>query len=214
MSNPGPNSKTNTPANTLGPIPGPPVNIGDDVALEQLTADQIRARLAARERDLKYHVAALKHEAATVLDDVVVDGRPLMDRIRERPAVALGIAAATGAVVGSLFGLRARAKRRAPVPEDHIEFIRARLATALDEAAAKVARGTSVEDAMQSSMSSVPAVFGDSRAPESYHTARQGAFDVAFKSALGFGLKAVVDYLIRRFTDSDGTVDALTDAAD
>ena len=214
MPNPGPNSKTNTPGDALGPIPSPPVTIGDDVALEQLTADQIRARLAARERDLKYHVAALKHEAATVLDDVVVDGRPLMDRIREKPLVAFGAAAAAGALIGMLLGLRARAKRRAPVPEDHIEFIRARLAVALDEAAAKVAEGTSVEDAMQSSMKSVPAVFGDSKPFEPHRTAKQSAFDVALQSALGFGVKAVMDQVIRRYTDSDGTLDALADAAD
>ena len=213
MPTPGPNSKTQTPGPSLGPIPSPPVTVGDGVALDQLTADQIRARLAARERDLKYHVAALKHEAATVLDDVVVDGRPLMDRIREKTGLALGVAAAAGAFVGMLFGLRARAKRRVSPPEDHVEFVRARLALALDEAAGRVARGASVEEAMQASMATVPAVFGDVQVPEHHREARQTALDVALQTAVGFGVKTAMDLAIRRYTNSDGAVDALADAA-
>ena len=213
MSTPGPNSKTDAQT-TLGPIPSPPVTVGDDVALDQLTADQIRARLAARERDLKYHVAALKHEATTVFDDVVVDGRPLMDRIREKPRLAVGVTAAAGAFVGMLLGLRARAKRRVTPPEDHVEFVRARLAVALDEAAGRVARGASVEKAMQASMATVPAVFGDVKVPEHHHrAARQTALDVALQTAIGFGVKTAMDLAVRRYTPSDGTIDAITDAA-
>ncbi len=214
MPTPGPNSKTNALDKTLGPIPGPPVDVGDDVDLDSLTADQIRARLAARERDLKYHVEALKHEAQTVFDDVNVGGRPLMDRIRQRPVAAVGLAAAAGALVGVLLGLRKRAKRRPARTEDHVEFVRARLDLALDRAAERVARGASVEKAMQASMATVPAVFGDVKAPEAHHTSHQTALDVALQTAVGFGVKTAMDLAIRRFSDSDGTFDALADAAD
>ena len=215
MPTPGPNSKTNTPENALGPIPGPPVDVGDDVALDQLTADQIRARLAARERDLQYHVAALKHEASTLFDDVVVDGRPLMDRIREKTALAVGAAAGAGALVGVVLGVAARIRRRPPEPEDHVEFVRARLALALDQAADRVARGASVEEAMEKSMATVPAVFGDVKVPEGHHrTSKQTALDVAVQTAIGFGVKTAMDLAIRRYTGADGTFDALADAVD
>lgn len=217
MATPGPNSKTKAiEKNEVGPIPSPPVDIGGGVSLDQLTPEQIKARLAVRERDLQYHVAALKHEATTVFDGVVVDGRPLMDRIRERPDLYLGGAAAVGTLVGTLLGLWARARRRPAEPEDHVEFVRARLDLAVDRAAERVARGASVEQAMEASMATVPAVFGDVRRPErlSLKGPNQTAFDVAVQTAIGFGVKAVMDVLVRRYTDSDGTLDALVDATD
>ncbi len=214
MSNPGPNSKTSALEPNLGPIPGRPAGLGNDVGLDTLTPDEIRARISARERDLKYHVEALKHEATTVLDDVNVGGRPLMDIIRQRKQIALAAGAGVGALVGMVLGLRARAKKRPPNDEDHIAFVRARLASALDEAAERVARGDTVDEAMRRSMKSMPAVFGDSKKPEPSHHGKQTLLDVALTTAIGFGVKTAMDLAVRRYTDSDETFEALADAAD
>ena len=214
MPTPGPNAKTAALEPALGAIPGPPAAAGDGVSLDTLTPEEIKARLAARERDLKYHVEALKHEAATVLDDVNVGGRPLMDIIRQRKQIALAAGAGVGALVGIVLGLRARAKRRPPQGEDHVEFVRARLALALDEAAERVARGETVDQAMRRSMKAVPAVFGDSKPPQPAHHGKQTLTDVALTTAIGFAVKTVMDLAVRRYTPSDGTFDAIADAAD
>ena len=214
MSTPGPNSKTSALEPSLGPIPGRPAGLGNDVSLDTLTPDEIRARIQARERDLKYHVEALKHEATTVLDDVNVGGRPLMDIIRQRKPIALAAGAGSGALVGIVLGLRARAKKRPPQDEDHIEFVRARLAVALDEAAERVARGDTVDQAMQRSMKTVPAVFGDSKKPEPSLSSKQTLLDVALTTAIGFAVKTAMDLAVRRYTDSDETFEALADATD
>lgn len=213
MPKPGPNSKLSALEPALGPIPGRPSSLGNDVSLDTLTPDEIKARLAARERDLKYHIQALKHEATTVLDDVNVGGRPVMDIIRQRKQIALAAAASSGALIGLLWGLRARAKRRPEPGEDHIEFVRARLAIAVDEAAERVASGETVDEAMKRSMKTMPAVFGDSKRVRPVN-AKQTLTDVALTTAIGFAVKMVLDQAARRFTDSDGTFDVLADAVD
>ena len=213
MSVPGPTSKTSAIEPALGPIPGPPTVLGQGASLDTLTPDEIKARLAARERDLKYHIQALKHEATTVLDDIVVDGQPLIDRIRQRPAAAFGGAAAVGALLGVLLGLRSRSKHRIEPPEAHILFVQARMDAAIDEAAHRVARGESVDAAMQRSMKTMPAVFCDSKPPKPIH-GRQTLTDVAMTTAMGFAVKTALDMLTKRFTDSDETFEALAEAAE
>ena len=200
-------------------VPDPPA--ADGPPLDTLTAGELQARVDARERDLKYHVEAIKHEVQTAIDDVQakVDevqevGRPITDWVREGPVFALGVTAAAGALVGMLLGLRKRATRRPERTEDHVEFVRARLELALDQAARRVGRGASVEQAMQASMATVPAVFGDVKAPTTHHVGRQTALDVALQTAVGFGVKTAMDLVIRHFSDSDGTFDALSDAVD
>lgn len=212
MPTPGPNSKTSALEPALGPIPGAPVAL-DGASLDTLTPDEIKARLAARERDLKYHIQALRHEASTVLDDVEVDGQPLIDRIRQQPAVAFGGAAAVGLLIGALFGLRSRAKRRVDPPEEHILFIKARMAAAIDEAAHRVAGGDSVDEAMKRSMKTMPAVFGDSKPPTTGNS-KQTLTDVALTTAMGFAVKMALDLATKRFTDSDETFEALAEAAE
>ncbi|MGB3541812.1 hypothetical protein [Rubrivirga sp.] len=209
--NPGPNSKL--PAEKTGPgiIPAPPASTGT-VDLDSLTADEIRARLDARQRDLKYHIEALRHEATTIADDVNVNGRPLMDYIRERPLTIVTVAAGVGALVGSLFGIRARRKRVAARPEDDIDFIRARLAHVLEDAAERVAEGEDPETSIRGSMETMPVIYGDSStAPK---TPREQAFEVALTTAVGFLVKKGADMMVQRLTPHDSAIDALTDDED
>lgn len=208
MPTPGPNSPTK--ALESGPR-SLPADGGPDVDAVHLSADEIRQRLIARERDMQYHIDALKHEASTVLDDVNVGGRPLMDRIRQRPEVVVLAAAGVGAVIGALFGLRARRKRR-PDHDDAVDFIRARLAVALDEAADRVARGDDVETSIREAMDSMPVAYGDSLgAAHQAKSSFREAVDVAVKSAVGIGAKSLMDVAIRKYTGHTGVADALDD---
>ena len=210
MPTPGPLSPTK--ALESGPSSLPSAIVPDtDLDKLHLTADQVRQQLIARERDIQYHLDALKHEALTVFDDVNVDGRPLMDRIRQKPELFVGAAAGAGLLIGSLFGLRARAKRR-PASDLEVGFIRARMHLALEEAAHRVADGEDPEGALRASMKGVPAAYGDSGAGRTRgDSSTVKAFDVALQTAVGFGVKALLDIGIRRFTGHDGTLDALTD---
>lgn len=211
---PGPNTPTKSALPDIGPIPGPPVNIGNDVSLETLTPEEIRARLAARERDMKYHVAALKHEALTVADDVNIGGRPLMDIIRAQPLRAAAIAVGSGALLGLLIGLRSRAKRR-PVQDDDIDFVRARLAFSVEDAARRVARGDETEHALRASMRTMPVIYGEASGPaEQARRSTNGVIDVVIKSALGFAAKAAADQLTQKLTGHEETFAAVADAAE
>ena len=211
---PGPASPTRNVEAFTGAIPAPMTDADGDVALVQLGADELRARLLARERDIKFRVEALQHEAGLLLDDVNVGGRPLVDIIRGDTPRALGVAGAVGAAVGLLLGLRARAKRR-PDADDEIDFVRARLAVALDDAAERVARGEDVDEALRRSMDAVPALYGDASQlrPRPRSTRRQ-ALDVAVTTAIGFGTKVLLDQITKRYTPHEETLSALADAAD
>lgn len=181
----------------------------DTEAMEPATLKQVRMEIAARERSIQYHIDALKHEAVTVFDDVNIDGRPLMDRIRERKWEAVAAAASAGAFVGMLFGLRARAKRR-PDPEDTVDFIRARLAVALEEAAVRVAEGGDVEESIRGAMRKMPVAYGEAPRPKP-KTARDEAFTVALTTAVGFGVKMLLDRAARRVTGEPTIGDAVSD---
>lgn len=210
----GPNSPDRRLAETSA-LPAPPVTVGGEDSYDDLSPEDIRARLVARERDLKFHLAALRHEAMTVGDDLNIGGRPVMDIIRARPALALAAAAAVGALLGSLLGLRARSKRR-PKADDDVDFVRARLAMALEDAAQRVARGTDPEAALRASMRTVPVIYGDSQAPtaQQARSSAREAVDVAVKSAVGFAAKAAMDQVTKKLTGHEETFAAVADAAE
>ena len=211
MPTPGPNSPTK--ALDSGPDSIPSVITREDhVSMVHLSAEEIRQQLLARERDIKFRLDALKHEALSVLDDVNVEGRPLGDRIRERPLAFVGGAAGVGATVGILLGLRARAKRR-PDPDDQIDFIRARLALALDDAARRVAGGAGVDEALRDSMDTMPVAYSAAPEPSTSGPHRRQALDLLVKSAAGFAIKAVVDVLVSRFSPHEEVLAALADEA-
>ena len=180
-----------------------------DLSTVHLTVDDVRNRLAARERDMRYHIEALKHEAMTVLDDVNVEGRPLMDRIREKPEEALALAGGVAALVGFLWGLRRRAQRRPETDED-IAFIKARLGVALDHAAHRVAAGSPTDEALREAMEEMPVVYGDASKLKPSRSSRKLAADAALTAAAGFLATSLADMAIRRFTGHTGALDALT----
>lgn len=199
------------PSEVVDPHPSVlPAARGEDQNLDtlRLTVEDVRQRLAARERDMRYHVEALKHEAVTLFDDVNVDGRPLMDRIRQKPEEALAITGGVAALVGFLWGLRRRAKRRPETDED-LAFIHARLQVALDRAAHLVAAGETTDNALRDAMEEMPVVYGDASKLKVPRSSRKLAADAAVTAAAGFFAKAIADMAVRRFTGHSGTLDAL-----
>jgi hypothetical protein len=103
-----------------------------------LSAAELKSRLDARQREIRFRLQAIGHETGLIADDVNVGERPFIDRVRERPLAALGLALASGAMVGLLWGLRQRSKRR-PDPDDRDDVIRYHVATLIDAAAMRVA---------------------------------------------------------------------------
>lgn len=211
---PGPASP-NAAAVDRSAMPMPPALADDGVSLKHLSAEDLRARLVARERDMKFHVEALKREVMTVGEDLVVGGRPVFDIVRGSPLQTFAVVAGSGAVVGIALGLIARRGRRVE-PDHGLDAVRARIATLVDEAAAHVARGTSAEDAIRRSTRQFP-VYTPSPGAAATRQARSSigqAVDMAVKSAVGFALKAATDQLTRKLTGKSDTVAAVAEAPD
>lgn len=196
-------------------VPSPP-RPGDMEDLASLTADEIQARIAAREKDIRYHIRALKQEVTTIGEDVNVGGRPLMDRIREQPLLVVGAAAAGAAALGLLSGWLKRRARR-PEPEDAFDLARLRLQHVLDEAAARVQRGDSPERALQRSLGGAPLIYAPTvgkAAEEQAKSSTRQVLDVGIKTLFGFAVKAGTDQLTQALTGKQETLSALADAAD
>lgn len=213
---PGPSSKT-ADAVDKSPMAIPPALDDDGVDLSMLSAEDLRTRIVARERDMKFRIAALKREAVTVGEDVTFDGRPLFDIVREKPVETAAIVVGSGVFVGVLLGLWARHRHRVE-PDHGLEAVRARIATLVDEAAAKVARGTSAEDAIRSTTRefpvytpSAPQSASGTAAAQAKSSVRQ-AVDLAVKSAFGFAVKAATDQLTQKLTGKKDTLDAVAEA--
>lgn len=198
------------------PLPSPPVELADGVDLASLSAEDLQDRLKARRRDIQFRVDALKHELVQVAEDVNVGGRPLMDRVRERPVAALGFALASGATLGLLWGIGKRARRR-PGPDHAAEIIRFHTARMLESAATRVARGASVDDAIHEEVRRHPVVFvpaDEEPVVKQAASSTRQIVDTALKTAVGIGVKTGLDQLTKRLTGHEETFEAIKDASD
>ncbi|MEM1056418.1 MAG: hypothetical protein AAGI52_12925 [Bacteroidota bacterium] len=182
--------------------------------LKGLSSADLKSRLDARQRDLTFHVRALGQELGLVADDVVVGERPLLDRVRERPLAALGLALAAGATLGLLWGFGRRARKR-PGPDLAADVIRYHSVAFREAAARRVARGAKVEDALAEEARRRPVVFvpADEQPAilEEKSSTRQ-LIDTALKTAVGIGVKTASDQLTKKLTGHEETFEALQDA--
>ncbi|MEM6327793.1 MAG: hypothetical protein AAF791_11805 [Bacteroidota bacterium] len=185
-------------------------------SLDGLSAADLKSRLDARQRDLTFRVRALGQELGLVADDVVVEERPFIDRVQQRPLVAVGLALATGALLGLTWGLRARAKKR-PGADLAGDVLRFHTAKVMELAARRVARGADVTAAIEEEVRRQPVVLvpPDEAIAEAQaaSTTRQ-MVDTALKTAIGIGVKTGMDQLTKRLTGHEETFEALQDAAD
>lgn len=200
-----------------GALPSPPVRVPEridpDHKVRPLPTYEIRERLAARERDIQYHLEAIKHEVTTVAD-VTVGGRPLPDVLRAHALRNALVAGGVGLALGLLRGLRKRAKRR-PEPDTDLDLARLRLSIALEDAAHRVSRGADADESIRRSLKTVPVMYNE---PESYAPRRpataHNVFDLVVTSIAGFAVKVALDQLTKRLTGHEETFAAVADASD
>ncbi len=211
---PGPSSPL-ADAVDRSPMPISPALADDGIDLKMLTPDDIRARLVARERDMKFRIEALKREVMTVGEDITFEGRPLFDVVRGAPMQAAAIVGGSGVFVGVVLGLWARRRKRSE-PDFGALAVRARVASMIDEAADHVRRGRSSDDAIRRATESFPVYTpstssGSAAAQQAKSSVRQ-AVDLAVKSAIGFAIKAGTDQLTQKLTGKTDTVAAVAEA--
>ncbi len=180
------------------PLPSAPAaQAGDDLTL--LTPADLQERIAARERDMKFRIHAIKHEVRSLGSDVQVEGRPLLDWIRDRKEAALGGAAAVGLVAGVVLGLIAR-HRSLPDEDDTGDVVRFRMESLLEDAAQRVARGEDVETATARAVRSAPVVYADRSVTVAAKSSVAQALDLGLKSLIGVVAKSVGDQITRSLT--------------
>lgn len=182
-------------AQTPLPLPAPPAAVASD-DLTTLSPEDIQERITARERDMKFRIEAIKHEVRALGSDVTVDGRPALDWIRDNKELALGGAAGAGLLLGLLLGALAREMRR-PDPDDTEDFIRVRMASLMDDAAKRVARGESVEQAADRVSRQMPVIYADRSTTVAARSSLAQALDLGLKSLVGVVAKSVGDQITR-----------------
>mgnify|MGYP000427505045 CR=1 FL=1 len=161
-----------------------------DARVKSSTA--LKAELAAREKNVAFRLAALKEEVTAPFGGIGGGARSLASKPKPSPERLLLIAGVVGATAGILLGLRSRSKRR-PQPDAGFDFIQARLSTFLDDAARKVAKGRSTEDALDDLFRTVPVVYADRQLAAEALEPKTSAVKTLAKSAAGFGLKMGID---------------------
>ena len=174
---------------------------------DDLSTDELRERLEARTRSIGDRVATLKHELTTV-QDITVAGRPLLDYVKDHALPAAGIALASGLAVGLLTGFRARAHRR-PELDERQEVIRLYVGQMLDRAAERVARGADPDEAVDEVVSRHPPLVYYTPPEPKRRTTVAETFDVAFKTAMGFGVKMALDQLASAITNENEIFEAV-----
>ncbi|MDX1420016.1 MAG: hypothetical protein R3181_08625 [Rubricoccaceae bacterium] len=173
------------------------------------TSVELRARLEARERSIQNHLAALETEVTTVAD-VTVQGQPLPDVIRSRPLQSAGLFLVGGLTMGLLWGLRRR--RRRPRTSDHDEVLRLYAASMLETAAQRVARGEDPEAAIEKTFRRRPPLVYAPPPERQRRGALAAGWEVAFTTAVGFGIKTALDRLAERLTGEEELFHAVEEA--
>lgn len=165
------------------------------------TSAELRDRLEARGQSISDRIAALQHEVTTVAD-VTVGGQPLPDAIRERALLYAGLSLAGGLLLGLLSGGRARARRR-PAVDEKMEILRLYNTLLIDDAAKRVARGEDPEQAVEKTLRRHPPIVYHAPPEPTPRSTLSETFDIAVKTAMGFGVKTALDRLAERFTHED-----------
>jgi ElaB/YqjD/DUF883 family membrane-anchored ribosome-binding protein len=186
------------PAEPPLPLPSAPAAVAAD-DLTTLSAHELEERIAARERDMKFRLRAIRHEVGELGSDLTLGDRPLMDWIREHKEVAVGSVAAVGVLVGIVLGVRARRQALGEM-DDTGDIVRFRMEAVMEDAAQRVARGENVEDATRRAVAAAPVVYADNRVTASAKSSLMQAVDVGLKSLVGVVAKSVGDQITASFS--------------
>lgn len=175
---------------------------------DKLTVDQIKERLEGRARSMRLHVTGLKQELTT-FNDVNLNGRPILDYVREQPFLAVGVAAGVGVLAGVATGLWAR-----PEPEEESDrdlWMSAYLDDVIEEGGSRVQGGEDAETALRKVLRKRAPVVVLEAEPSPAKQAR-GTLSLILNTALGFGVKLALDQVAQQLTGEDEIVDAVQHA--
>lgn len=161
-----------------------------------LDKEQVLAQLEAKSEEISRRLDAIQSEVATT-------GQALRDAIFSNPLVSVGGSITAGLLVGLLFGgsKKERGGRKKKGAEQRVKILVDEYVNAVAEEVRKTSRkGVSTEDAVRHALRDrVPVIFYEAPREEQ---GKQGvlseAFELAYKTALGFAVKVGIDFVTAR----------------
>jgi hypothetical protein len=183
------------------------------------TADEIKEAMHRRIESIQRRADALKSEAN--LRGLTVADQPAPEWVTSHPEKIAIAAAGVGAGLAILTGLPGKARRRRLKRRreaDQSAVLRYYMNAVVEDAARRQVAGgpdASAEGAMHESLrASGPVIFAPGDPEEASRGPIRQAFSLAFKTALGFAVKAVLDELTQKLTGEDELFEALGHADD
>lgn len=165
---------------------------------ESLSSTELRARLDARQADLKYHALAIREEVRGLLCMDEEGAESLRANLLRNMAVA----AAGGLALGLLSGRRSRRAKRPPEPESLADWFNAYGGGVADDIAHWLRKGASAREAVRRAVDSErPVLVVRTEAQEEAEAGRiRKALGMALSSAATIAFRTAA----RRLADSVG----------
>lgn len=190
---------------SAAPVPAPPAR--PVVLGGKPTPEELRAEVARAEAALRHHLAGLRSELT--LADVTLGGRPVLDHVRQRPFLVVGLTAAVAAALPILIGLL---RRQRPRPDRPAQWWEAYVADLLDDAALRVRRGASFDVALRKALRArAPVIYVEPeapRAPSALKSSLTSALTSALNAGVGFGMKFALDRFAQQLTGTPEAFEA------
>ena len=183
------------------------------------SADEIQQAMRRRIESIQRRADALKSEMN--VQGLTLKDQPAPEWVTSNPEKVALAAAGVGTALAIVTGIPGKLRRRREKrqrQEDQSDVLRYYLDAVVDDAARRRVEGgvaTSAEGAMHEAIrASGPVIYAPTEPePTARGTLRQ-AFDLAFKTALGFAVKALMDELIQKLTGEEELFEALSNADD
>ncbi len=156
---------------------------------EKPSATELRAALDARTEQINRRVEAIQTEVQRVPEEV-------RHALVRNPVVSLGGSLVAGLAVGLLIGGIGKKKRA--IPAAHATLVAEYLDALADDARQAIKKGEDVGRAIRRTIGKYTPLVVVTE-PDSHHGAEgvfKTALDMAFKTALGFGVKILIDKVI------------------
>lgn len=159
-----------------------------DQKTEKPSAATLRAALHARETSIKRRIDALQYEAQQVPTEVKT-------RVYRNPLVSVGGSLLGGVVTGLLLG--GIGKRRPSAEDRHRDLIESYVDAVAEDARARVKKGDDVADAIRKVLGKrTPVVIVEGAQIGERHGVLASTLDLVLKTAVGFGVKILMDRAI------------------
>lgn len=183
------------------------------------SADEIQRAMRRRIESIQRRADALKSEMN--VQGLTLKDQPAPEWVTSNPEKIALAAAGVGTALAIVTGLPGKLRRRREKKQrqdDQSDVLRYYLDAVVDDAARRRVEGgvdTSAEGAMHEAIrASGPVIYAPPEPePTTSSTLRQ-AIDLAFKTAMGFAVKALMDELIQKLTGEEELFEALGNAED